>query len=50
MQITYPDISTMLFYSNLPELKYLSDSVQFLISGKCFYKSKNLRLAWYCCW
>jgi hypothetical protein len=50
MQITYPDISTILLYYNLSELKYLSDSIQFLIYGKCFYKSRNLRLASYCCW
>ncbi|WP_413173308.1 hypothetical protein [Anabaena azotica] len=50
VHITYPDISTMMFYSNLPELKYLSDSVQFLISGKCFYKIRNLRIAWYFSW
>ncbi|MGM3307522.1 hypothetical protein ACSQ6I_16400 [Anabaena sp. WFMT] len=50
VHITYPDISSMIAYSNLPELKYLSDSVQFLISGKCFYHSRNLRIAWYFCW
>ncbi|MBK1990276.1 hypothetical protein A0J48_022575 [Sphaerospermopsis aphanizomenoides BCCUSP55] len=50
VHITYPDISSMIFYSNLPELKYLSDSVQFLIPGKCFYKSRNMRIAWYFCW
>jgi hypothetical protein len=50
VQINYPDISTLTLYSNLPELEYLCDSFQFLIVGKCFYRSKNLSLAWYFCW
>ncbi len=42
VQITYPDISTLVFYTSLPELEYLCDSFRFLTSGKCFYRSKNL--------
>lgn len=50
VKITYTDTSNLMFLSKLPELKYLSDSLEFLISGKCFYNSKNLRIAWYFCW
>ncbi|MBE9036566.1 hypothetical protein [aff. Roholtiella sp. LEGE 12411] len=50
VQITYPDTSTFIFYSNLPELKYLCGSFQFLTSGKSFYRSQNLSIACYLCW
>ncbi|MFM2062559.1 MAG: hypothetical protein RLZZ507_2229 [Cyanobacteriota bacterium] len=50
VKITYPDISTLLFYSNLPELKYLSHSFEYLLSGQCFYNSSNHRIACYFCW
>jgi hypothetical protein len=50
VKITYSEISHHIFYSNLPELKYLGDSLEFLISGKCFYNSKNLRISWHFCW
>ncbi|MBD2292969.1 hypothetical protein H6G06_05600 [Anabaena sphaerica FACHB-251] len=50
VKITYSDISTLMCYTNLTELKYLSDSLQFLISGQCFYNSTNHRIAWYFCW
>ncbi len=49
VQITYPDISTLALCSS-PELGYLSESFRFLTSGKCFYRSKNLSVAWYFCW
>jgi hypothetical protein len=50
VKITYSDISTPMFYSKSPELKYLSDSLEFLISGKCFYHSYNFRMAWQFSW
>jgi len=50
VQITYPDVSTLIAYTNLRELKYLCDSFHLLTSGKCFYRSKNLRGAWYFYW
>ncbi|MEY3255788.1 MAG: hypothetical protein RLZZ29_919 [Cyanobacteriota bacterium] len=54
LEIIYPDISTLLFYSGLPELKYLSSSWEFLISGKCFYHivnyKSNYKIAWFFCW
>ncbi|AFZ60342.1 hypothetical protein H6G54_14725 [Anabaena cylindrica FACHB-243] len=50
VKITDPDISTLIYYSNLPELKYLSDSFEFLLSGKCFYNSSNLKIVWCFCW
>ncbi|MEB3147196.1 MAG: hypothetical protein VKL02_13820 [Cylindrospermopsis raciborskii 1523720] len=54
LEIIYPDISTLLFYSSLPELKYLSSSWEFLISGKCFYHvvnyKGNYKIAWFFCW
>ncbi|MBG0744145.1 MAG: hypothetical protein IV298_11775 [Cylindrospermopsis raciborskii KL1] len=54
LEIIYPDISTLLFYSGLTELKYLSSSWEFLISGKCFYHivnyKSNYKIAWFFCW
>ena len=50
VQITYPDISTLFFYSSLPELKYLCDSFRFLTSGTCFYRNQNLSIIWYFYW
>lgn len=50
VQITYPDTSTFIFYSSLPELNYLCESFQFLTSGKCFCRSQNLTIACYLCW
>ncbi|WP_373270742.1 hypothetical protein [Nostoc sp. T09] len=50
IEITYPDLSTLINYSTLPELQYLCDSFCFLTSGKCFRRTKNLRVAWYFRW
>jgi hypothetical protein len=50
VKITYPDISALGFYSNLPELGYLYESFRFLTSGKCFCRSKNISAAWYFRW
>jgi len=45
IKITYPDISTLMLYASLPELKYLRDSFQVLISGKCHYSRQSLSLS-----
>jgi hypothetical protein len=50
VKISYPDISTLIFYSHLPELEYLYDSFKFLISGKCSYFHKNLISIWHFYW
>ncbi len=50
VKISYPDISTLIFYSHLPELEYLYDSFKFLISGKCSYFNKNLMSIWHFYW
>ncbi|WP_414541633.1 hypothetical protein [Nostoc sp. CCY0012] len=48
--ISYPDVSTLTFYSHLAELDYLCESFRILTAGKCFYNSKNLNAVWYLCW
>ncbi|WP_353931064.1 hypothetical protein WJM97_00145 [Okeanomitos corallinicola TIOX110] len=50
VRITYSDISTPMFYYNSPELEYISDTLEFLISGKCLYKNHNFRIAWQFSW
>jgi hypothetical protein len=50
IQITYDDIHTLSFYSNLPEARYLCDAFQILTSGKCFYIRDNLSLNWHLSW
>ncbi|MFN6567889.1 hypothetical protein [Dendronalium sp. ChiSLP03b] len=50
IQINYPDVSTFVFNSNLPELKYLCETFRFLTSGKCLYRTQNLRVTWYFIW
>jgi hypothetical protein len=50
VQITYPDIYTLIFYSSLPELRFLCKTFKVLTSGKCFYKNKNLSIFWYFSW
>ncbi len=50
IQITYDDINTLSFYSNLPEARYLCDAFQFLTYGKCFYIRDNLSLTWHLSW
>lgn len=49
-QITYNDVHTLSFYSNLPEARYLCDAFQFLTYGKCFYIRDNLSLTWHLSW
>ncbi|MEI6444105.1 MAG: hypothetical protein WCO29_13505 [Nostocales cyanobacterium ELA583] len=50
VKISYPDISTLIFYSHVPELEYLYDSFKFLIAGKCSYYNKNLVSTWHFYW
>ncbi|WP_143046384.1 hypothetical protein [Trichormus sp. NMC-1] len=50
VKISYPDISTLIFHSQLPELEYLYHSFKFLISGKCLYYKRNLRSSWHFYW
>ncbi|HLO87388.1 MAG TPA: hypothetical protein VK203_20610 [Nostocaceae cyanobacterium] len=50
VQLTYPDISTLIFHTSLPELEYLYDSFQILLSGQCFCQSQNLKAAWHFLW
>jgi hypothetical protein len=50
VRITYSDLSNLMSDWDLSELNYLSDSLEFLMSGQCFYNTSNHRLAWYFCW
>jgi hypothetical protein len=50
VKISYPDLSTFIFYSHLPELEYIYDIFKLLISGKCFYFHKNLISNWHFYW
>ncbi|MCC5617836.1 hypothetical protein LC605_22660 [Nostoc sp. CHAB 5836] len=50
VQITYPDRSTIIFYSNSIELEYLCQSFRFLTSGKCFCRKDNLKITYYFYW
>ncbi|TAE53987.1 MAG: hypothetical protein EAZ76_02540 [Nostocales cyanobacterium] len=50
VRITYSDLSTPMFYYNLPELKYLSKTLEFLMSGQCLYKHQNFRISWHFYW
>ncbi|WP_396020675.1 hypothetical protein [Aulosira sp. FACHB-615] len=44
VHITYPDLSTVRFYSTLKELDYLCESFEFLTSGKCSYRQHHLSI------
>ncbi|TVP56204.1 MAG: hypothetical protein EA343_24300 [Nodularia sp. (in: Bacteria)] len=48
--ISYPDVSTLVFYSHLPELDYLGESFRFLTGGECFYHSQNFNAIWSFYW
>ncbi|WP_315791819.1 hypothetical protein [Fischerella sp. JS2] len=50
LKITYPDISTLVFYKNLPEREYICKTFRFLTSGKCFCCINNLSLVCYLYW
>ncbi|MHC0065738.1 hypothetical protein ACWATR_23030 [Nostoc sp. UIC 10890] len=50
VEITYPNVSTFVLHSRLPELNYLCESFRLLTSGKCFSRTKNLSISWYFYW
>ncbi|MBD2442843.1 hypothetical protein H6G25_06440 [Dolichospermum sp. FACHB-1091] len=50
VKISYPDMSTLIFYSHLPELEYLYDIFKLLISGKCSFFHKHLMSRWHFYW
>lgn len=50
LQITYPNISTLVFYKNLPEREYICKTFRFLTSGKCFCCINNFSLVCYLYW
>jgi hypothetical protein len=50
VQLTYPDISTLIFHTSLPELEYLYDSFKILVSGQCFCQNQNLKVVWHFLW
>lgn len=50
VKISYPDVSTRIFYSQLPELNHLYKSFHILTGGKCFYRSQEFNTTWYFCW
>lgn len=50
VEITYPNLSTFVLYSSLPELSYLCESFKLLTSGKCFSRTRNLRVSWHFYW
>jgi hypothetical protein len=50
VKISYPDLSTLIFYSHLPELEYLYDIFKLLISGKCSFFHKHLMSTWHFYW
>ena len=50
VQITYPDLSTLIFSSHKLEFNYLCKSFRFLTSGKCFYRRQKPNVAWYFYW
>lgn len=50
VHISYPDVPTLVFYSGLKDLKYLSQTFRFLTSGQCFCRRKDLTVDWYFRW
>jgi hypothetical protein len=50
IEISYPDISTLIFYSHAPELEHLYNSFDLLTSGKCSYFHKKLMSIWHFYW
>ncbi|MBH8572916.1 hypothetical protein I8752_07775 [Nostocaceae cyanobacterium CENA369] len=50
VQINYPDVSTFVFNSHIPEFKHLCETFRFLTSGKCLYRTQELRVTWYFIW
>ncbi|HIK04924.1 MAG TPA: hypothetical protein IGS40_09435 [Trichormus sp. M33_DOE_039] len=50
IQINYPDVTTFICNTSLPELNYLCDTFQFLTSGRCFYRTSHCQAVWYLSW
>jgi len=50
VQISYPNQSTFVSPSHLKDLDYLKEAFHFLTRGQCFYKRKELTVAWYFRW
>lgn len=50
VHISYPDTSTFDANSNQKELEYLSLTFEFLTSGQCCRRNKELTAAWYFRW
>lgn len=48
--ISFPNESTLKSYSDLQELKYLTQAFRFLTSGQCFWRRKELTEALYFRW
>lgn len=50
VDIADPNKPTLISYSDLKELEYLSQSFRILTSGNCFCRRKYLTVAWYFQW
>lgn len=50
VQINYPDVTTFVCHTSVPELNYLCDSFQILTSGRCFYRTSHRQVIWYLFW
>jgi hypothetical protein len=50
VEITYSNVSTFVLHSRLPELNYLCETFRLLTSGKCFNRTKNMKICWYFYW
>lgn len=50
VQLSYPNESTFVSPSHLKDLDYLKEAFHFLTRGQCFYKRKELTVAWYFRW
>lgn len=50
VKITYSELSTLIFYTQLPELEYLCEIFRFLTSGKSFCRNRNLSVTCYFYW
>ena len=50
IHVSYPDLARLTSYSKLKELEYLKLTFQFLTSGQCYHRRKNLTLVLYFKW
>lgn len=46
VQISYPDVPTLVSYWSREDLEYLSQTFQFLISGQCCRRREELTVVW----